>query len=57
MSLIAYIVENHIEALRDITYVDTFVFLERHYEQEKNRLENPPSTANRYLFVIMLNNS
>lgn len=55
MSLIAYIVENHIEALRDITYVDTFVFLERHYEQEKNRLENPQSAADRYHVIILFN--
>lgn len=42
-SLVAYIVENHIQAFRDITYVDTFAALAVRYEhqnQEKRRLDD-----------------
>lgn len=38
--LCAYIVENHLEELSSVTYVDTFAGLKLKYEQEQDRIAN-----------------
>eukprot|EP00111_Clytia_hemisphaerica_P024934 TCONS_00073459-protein len=52
-SLVAYIVENHIQAFRDITYVDTFAALAVRYEhqnQEKRRLDDSQDRDSGYAY-------
>ena len=49
-TIIAYVVESHIDAFEDISYVETFKGLQLRYEQENDRLKE--CTNDRFLLYI-----
>ncbi|XP_057315751.1 serine/threonine-protein phosphatase 4 regulatory subunit 3-B-like [Hydractinia symbiolongicarpus] len=58
-SLCAYVVENHISAFENTTYVDTFSGLKTRYEQEKDRLKKNDceSKEEQSVGIIYVNNT